>query len=56
VRALGPDGRVLAVPGVHPRLVGECAEETLLDVVDEAGEAIGVLLGVADPAGEPGRR
>jgi hypothetical protein len=55
VRALGSDRRVLAVAGIDPRLVRQCPEQPLLDVVDQAGEPGGVLLGVADAAGEAGR-
>jgi hypothetical protein len=54
VRALGAEGRVAAVAGVDPGAVGERAEESCLDVVDQAAEPGGVLLGVADAAGEPG--
>jgi hypothetical protein len=52
VRALGAERRVLAVAGVDPRLVRQRAEDPLLDVVDQAREPGGVLLGVADAAGE----
>src|SRR3954447_10888906 len=52
VRALGAQRGVLAVPGVDPRVVRQDGEEPLLDVVDEAGEPLRVLLGVADPAGK----
>lgn len=38
VRALGAECRVLAVPGVDPRLVGEPVEELRLDVVEERRE------------------
>jgi hypothetical protein len=52
VGALGADRRVLAVAGIDPRRVREGPEEPLLDVVDKAGEALRVLPGVADAAGE----
>src|SRR5215217_4694933 len=52
MRPLGADRGVLAVPRVDPGLVRECAEQPLLDVVDQAGEPRRVLLRVADPAGE----
>jgi hypothetical protein len=43
------------VPGVDPRLIGEAVEELGLHVVEQRREARGVLLGVADPAGEERR-
>jgi hypothetical protein len=52
VRALGAQRGVLAVAGVDPGLVRQGAEDPLLDVVDEAGEPLPVLLGVADAAGK----
>ena len=39
VRALGAERGVLAVAGVDPRLVGQGAEEPLLDVVDQAARS-----------------
>jgi hypothetical protein len=41
------------VAGVDPGVVGERAEEPLLDVVDQPGEPLRVLLGAADPPGKP---
>jgi hypothetical protein len=38
---------------VDPGVVGERAEQPLLDVVDQAVESLRILLGVADPAGNP---
>jgi peptidoglycan/LPS O-acetylase OafA/YrhL len=52
VGTLGADRRVLPVARVDPGVVGQRSEEPLLDVVDQAGEPRGVLLRVADPAGE----
>jgi hypothetical protein len=56
VRTLDTEGRVLAVAGVDPRLVGQPREELVADVTDERGEPRLVLLGVADTTGESGRR
>jgi hypothetical protein len=42
------------VAGVDPGLVRERGEDPLLDIVDQAGEALLVLLGVADAAGKAG--
>src|SRR6478735_8054249 len=52
VRALGAQRGVLPVPRVDPRVVRQDVEDPLLDVVDQAGEALGVLLRVAHAAGE----
>jgi hypothetical protein len=52
VGALGAEGGVVAVARVHPRLVGQAVEELGLHAVEQRGEPRGVLLGVADPAGE----
>src|SRR3954471_9682493 len=49
---LGSDRGVLPVARADPGLVGQRSEEPLLDVVDQAGEPLRILLGVADPAGE----
>src|SRR4051794_29041231 len=54
MRALRAQRRVLAVPGIDPCLVRQDVEQPLLDVVDQAGEPRGVLLGVADTARESG--
>jgi hypothetical protein len=35
VRALGSEGRVLAVPGIHPRVVVVDVEDPLGDVAEE---------------------
>jgi hypothetical protein len=52
VGALGAEGGVVAVAAVDPGLVGELAEELGLDPGKQGREARGVLLGVADAAGE----
>ena len=52
VRALGAEGRVVAVAGVEPRVVGEPVEDLGGHLVEELGEGVGVAEGVADPAGE----
>jgi hypothetical protein len=52
--ALGAERRVLAVAGTDPRLVGQRPEQPLLDVVDQAGEPLGVLLRVADAGRDAG--
>src|SRR4051812_33353265 len=52
VRSLGADRRVLPVPGIDPGLVGQRPEQPLLDVVDQAGEAGGVLLRVPHATGK----
>src|SRR3954453_13839750 len=51
-RPLGAEGRVLAVAGVEPRLVGEPGEQLMLHVVDELGEPLRVPAGVPDPTRE----
>ncbi|MBG6095950.1 hypothetical protein HD557_001932 [Nocardioides luteus] len=50
--ALGAEGGVVAVARVEPGVVGEGGEDALLDVVEQLGETYGILLGVADAAGE----
>ena len=55
VRALGAEGGVVAVPGVHPGAVGQPSEELRHDAVVQRPEALRVLLRVADLAGEAGR-
>src|SRR3954454_243463 len=52
VWALGAQRGVLAVPGIDPRVVRQDGEDPLLDVVDQAGEALRLLLRVAPAAGE----
>ena len=52
VRPLGTERGVLAVPRVHPRLVGQAAEYLGHHAVIQRGEALRVLLRVADAAGE----
>src|SRR5690606_24400471 len=52
VRALRAQGGVVAVAGVDPGLVRQYVEDLGLDVVDQAGERLRILVGVADTARE----
>src|ERR1700739_3442947 len=52
MRALVAEGGVAAVAGVDPGFVGQDVEDLLHDGVVEGCEAVGVLLRVADSAGE----
>jgi hypothetical protein len=52
MRPLITQRRVLAVARIDPGLVGEHVEELGDDAVVEGGEALGVLVGIADAAGE----
>jgi len=52
MRPLRPERGVLAVSRVHPGAVGQRAEDLRHHAVVQRGEALRVLLGVADPAGE----
>jgi len=47
------EGGVLAVAGVEPGLVGQSPEQLCLHIGQKRGEALGVALGVANPAREP---
>jgi hypothetical protein len=50
--AFGAEGGVFAVAGVEPGFVGQLVEELVLDVVDQRGEAVRILLRVPDTTGE----
>jgi hypothetical protein len=52
VGAFGAQGGVVAVAGVDPGLVREFGEDPGFHVVEEAAEGLGVVVGVADAAGE----
>ncbi len=52
VRPLGPQRGVVPVPRVHPGGVGQPVEDLADHAVVQGREALRVLLGVADPAGE----
>lgn len=52
-RTLGADGGVVAVTGVDPGRIVEAAEQALLDVCDQLGERLVVIvIRGADAAGE----
>src|SRR5690606_15792579 len=51
---LRTERRVIPVARVHPGRIVQDLEEPLLDVIEQLGEALRVLLGVAHPAGEEG--
>jgi hypothetical protein len=52
--ALGADGRVLAVAGVHPGVVRELAEQPGLDVVDQLAKRAASCWVVPTPPGKTG--
>ncbi|GAB3940503.1 hypothetical protein GCM10027614_24300 [Micromonospora vulcania] len=50
--ALRAQGAVLAVAGVEPGLVRQLVEQLVLDVVDQRGEPLRILVGVTDATRE----